>query len=233
MRILFLDVETTGLNPLEDRVVEIGANLYCTDTKRTLRSCSFLTTDDTIKISPQITAINKISQEMLDKNGVDFKSVLPLLTDNFVRRSDFLCAHNAPFDRGFLEAELKRFGYPIWNKPWIDTCVDLPFPETLTTRKLTYLAVEHGFLNPFPHTALSDVLTTQKILGEYDVAKIISRSETPNITIVALVDYANREKASKRGYRWAAGTKRWMKVIKETELALEREAAGFEIEVLK
>lgn len=231
MKVVFLDVETTGLDPSKDRVVEIGAALYCAVQERVLRAINFLVNDDTIKISEEITAINGISQAMLDESGVDFHSVLPLLTDNFVDKATYLCAHNAPFDRAFLEAELKRFNYAVWEKPWIDTSVDLPLPKTITTRKLTHLAAEHDFVNPFPHTAMSDVLTMQKIFSKYSFGKIVERQASPNVLVTALVDYANREKASSKGFRWNAEKKKWQKNLKQTDFIVEQPVWDFEVQV--
>lgn len=232
MKILFVDTETTGLSPEQDRVVEIGASLYCALTQRLIRSICFITTDDTVKISPEISKINHITQEMLEKYGVNYKSVFSLLRDNFVSHCDFLCAHNAPFDRSFLEAELKRAGMDNWDRPWIDTSVDLPFASSITTRKLTHLAAEHGFLNPFPHTALSDVLTMYRVFSNYKIADIVKRQSSPNLTITAMVDYATREKAAKRGFRWNPDKKRWLKIIKEVELEYEKAKCDFEIMVV-
>lgn len=231
MRILFLDTETTGLDPKVDRVVEIGASLYCAEEKRVLRSAGFFTNDDTIKISPEISAINKIYQATLDTWAVDFKSIFDLLENNFVKKANYLCAHNAPFDKKFIEAELDRMNRPAWTLPWIDTSVDLPYPERMTTRKLTHLACEHEFLNPFPHTALSDTLTCQRIFSMYKLGDILVRAQSPNITVRACVDYANREKASKRGYRWNPGEKKWLKNIKQFDLEKELKDCGFEVEV--
>lgn len=231
MKILFIDCETTGLSPTADRIVEIGASLYCATSDRLVRSICFITHDDTIQISPEISAINKISQQMLDEYGVDFKSVFYLLRDNFVGKADYICAHNAPFDKSFIEAELDRASLPFWTKPWIDTAVDIPYPTTMTTRKLVYLAAEHNFLNPFPHTALSDVLTTYKVFSQYLLTEIERRQKSPTIQIRAEVDYANREKASKRGYRWNPTFKKWLKNIKEFELENERKSSDFSISI--
>ncbi len=233
MRILFLDCETTGLNPKVDRIVEIGASLYCSDSERLLRTISFITDDGTIKISPEISAINKITQEMLNNENTDFASVFSLLEDNFVARCDYLCAHNSPFDKAFIEAELSRAGYAIWERPWIDTAVDIPYPSSMQTRKLVHLASEHSFVNPFPHTALSDVLTMYRVFKSYPIADIIKRQGSPTILIRAEVDYANREKASKRGYRWNPVLKRWQKNIKAMELELEQSSSDFQISIEK
>lgn len=233
MKILFVDCETTGLAPDSDRVVELGCVLYCTEEKRIIRSMCFILNDGEIKITEEITKVNFISQGCLEKYSFGLKAYLEFITDAFVEQADYICAHNAPFDKAFIEAELKRVGLSKWERPWIDTCVDIPYSDNISTRKLSYLAVEHGFLNPFPHTALSDALTTCILFNKYLLTDIIARKNTPNITIRAMVDYNTREKASKRGYRWEPSSKRWLKQIKENELASEKEKSDFQIEVLK
>lgn len=231
MKVLFLDVETTGLDHKSDRVVEIGASLYCTIQHRVLKSICFLTADDTVKITAEISSINKITQKMLERDAVTYNSILKTLTEAFVESADYLCAHNATFDKSFLESELERAKLPKWEKPWLDTLTDIPYPESITTRKLTHLAAEHNFLNPFPHTAMSDVLTTQKIFSHYKIDDIVKRSKTPNVIIWALVDYASRDKAKKFSFRYEPTSKRWYKKMKQDEFEKEKSKYDFNIKI--
>ena len=105
-------------------------------------------------------------------------------------------------------------------------------PPAITTRKLTHLAAEHGFLNPFPHRAVSDVLTMLKVLSHYDIAPVLESARQPSFTVKACVSYDDREKAKARGYRWDAARKIWTKIVKGHRLNDEIEACKPEFAVV-
>ena len=189
-------------------------------------------------ISAEITAITGITQEDIDIYSEPWIQVLRGM-NNMALRADAIVAHNGTgFDKPMLLAHLDRLDTPqaphldFWRGPWIDTCIDVDYPPSITTRKLTHLAAEHGFLNPFAHRAVSDVLTMLKVLAHYDIGPVLESSRQPNVTLRALVSYDDREKAKGRGYRWDAGTKSWRKTLKAHRVEEERAACGFPVEVL-
>ncbi len=102
----------------------------------------------------------------------------------------------------------------------------------ITVRKLTYLAADHKIINPFSHRAVFDVMTMLMVLSEYDPGEVLRYSASPSITIQAKVSYEDRAKASSRGYRWEAETKRWVKTIKQFQLDKEQREAMFNVIVL-
>ena len=119
-RHVVLDVETTGFSPLRgDRIIEIGivelANYQ--PTGKEFQQCF----DPGQKLSSRITQITGIRDHDLagkPKFG-DPKYVRELV--DFIGRSDII-AHNAGFDRRFLNAELARVGAKEFpEKRWIDT----------------------------------------------------------------------------------------------------------------
>lgn len=106
-RLVFLDTETTGLEPVEEhRVIELA----CLEMKArvlTGEQCRWL-------LDPQ----REIDLDAVRIHGItnaDLKG-RPLFTEiagafiEFVRGS-VLVMHNAPFDLGFIKAELERAGY--------------------------------------------------------------------------------------------------------------------------
>lgn len=101
------DLETTGLSPTRDRVIEIGA--VRVDVDGTLSRFSTLI-NPSIPISPRITSITGITNEMIAE--------APRFTDAAYQFLDFcrnskLVAHNARFDLGFLQESLARCGLPL------------------------------------------------------------------------------------------------------------------------
>ena len=92
------------------------------------------------------------------------------------------------------------------KRPWIDTCTDVPYPPSVGSRTLRYLAADHLFINPFPHRAIFDVMTMLTVLSHYNVEEIAVLAKSPVIHVQAKVGYDEREKAKARGYMWEGQT---------------------------
>lgn len=231
---LGVDFETTGLNVKEDRIIEVGAVLWDTIRKRPLTILNELVWDDTYPELPsEVVSITGITEDDLKKYGRRPLEVLCALLA-IAGEADLLVAHNGTnFDKPLLEAELERVGaHPSEPLEWIDSSVDVPYPESVSTRKLTHLAAEHGFVNPFAHRAVFDVLTMLHIMSKYDAKEILALSKSPSITIRAVVTFAEKEQARTRGYRWNAEQKWWVKTVKEVNLEKEM-TAPFKIQILE
>lgn len=228
-----LDVETTGLSPDADVITEVGVVLWDWELKTpVLFYNSFVKTGRII--SPELIKLTGITTEMCDAHGKEEEDIL-LDVDKLLVKADYLCAHNAPFDKSFLSALYARNGKKLKDIPTIDTTVDVPFPENITARKLTHLAAEHGFVNPFAHRAVTDVLTMLQILGKYDLDQIIASATTPNILVKASTTYEQRALPKALGFRWNADKNAWVKSIKVNMFMQEQlkcEKAGFSIREL-
>jgi len=227
MRILCLDVESTGLNPEKDQITEWGAALYDSDTKQPVRVSGFLIKG--VFISEEITRITHITQSMVDTYGVSPEAGLSAIY-GLAQQAEYLLAHNAKFDKGFLDAEAKRQGRSPITLPWIDSRVDLP-PEAYTKGKsasLRYLAADHGFCYD-AHRAVNDVLATLKLFAMYDLDTIIRRSNIPNVEVRAVVEYADRLLAKERSYYWSPERKHWFKPLKLDEVEHEKAEAPFPV----
>jgi len=117
---LVLDTETTGLDPLTgDRVIEIAA-IEIVNLLPTGRSFHTLL-DPEREIPPEATRIHGFTAEML-RGKPRFPEVVAAF-HGFLG-DDPIIAHNAPFDFGFLDAELRRAGHPpLDRKRMVDTLV--------------------------------------------------------------------------------------------------------------
>jgi len=227
MRILCLDVESTGLNPEKDQITEWGAALYDSDTKQPVRVSGFLIKG--VFISEEITRITHITQSMVDTYGVSPEAGLAAIY-GLAQQAEYLCGHNFQFDRSFLDAEAKRQGKALITLPHIDTRTDLP-PEAYKKGKsasLKYLCCDHKIYFT-AHRAVSDVLATLELLGQYDIREVIERSRIPNVEVRAVVDYSERLLAKERSYYWFAELKQWRKPMKLSEVDAEKVAAPFSV----
>jgi DNA polymerase-3 subunit epsilon len=228
-----IDLETTGLDKETCSIIEIGFAVWDTERKKILTTESILVSGS--EIPHDIAELTGIWQMDADMFGL---GIVPSLSRLFffMEACHYAVAHNGnEFDKPFLMAECERAGMldKLPNIPWIDTSIDVPYPDSITTRKLTYLAAEHGYVNRYQHRAVFDVLAMFAVLENYDIKEVIKRSESQSILIKAGVSYDTRELAKARGYRWNAERKEWHKVIKECDLSREFKESEFKITVLE
>ncbi|HEY3812154.1 MAG TPA: DNA polymerase III subunit epsilon [Caulobacteraceae bacterium] len=117
-REIILDTETTGLDPQSGhRLIEIGC-IEIEDLLPTGRSFH-KTIDPERRIDPDAIRVHGITDEMV-RGKPKFDAVCDELID-FIGDAPIV-AHNAAFDRGFVNFELERCGRaPIVEAKWIDT----------------------------------------------------------------------------------------------------------------
>ena len=111
------DTETTGLHSDSDFLIEIGAVKF---------TCAgeLSRYDQLIKppvpITPFLTNLTHITNEMV-QDMPQANRVLPDFMRFLGDSKTILLAHNAPFDLGFVNAELARISYPCIPNKCIDT----------------------------------------------------------------------------------------------------------------
>ncbi len=232
MLILGMDLETTGLSMELDKITELGAVLWDTDRKKPVRIYStFVWHKEKPPITKEIEDLTGITEEDLALYGISFYDAYQQF-DLMVQQADYIVAHNgAMFDKPMLEAHCSGYDLPLPVKPWLDTSKDIPYPEKITTRRLSYLATEHNFLNPFPHRAVFDVLTMLKVLSCYSIEDVISYSQMKDITLQAEVSYALKDLAKEKGFYWQAEKKMWLKTVKQDRVAKFLEQCKFRVNI--
>jgi DNA polymerase-3 subunit alpha (Gram-positive type) len=115
-KFIVFDLETTGLSPEYDEVIEFGANIYNYKTGESTRHDILIKPKN--KISAFTTELTHITNEMLDDKEpieVAFKKIYELISGGI------LVAHNANFDFNFLNCLSQRLGYGELTNTVIDT----------------------------------------------------------------------------------------------------------------
>lgn len=152
-----LDLETTGPDPLIDRIVEVGIVRFSLDSD--LSEFSTLINPKR-RINPDAVKIHGITMEMTAESPY-IEDVLDDISD-FIKDS-VLVIQNPPFDLTFLEAVYNRLGTMPDNLQAFDT-VRLSrrvFPD-LNNHKLATVA-HHIGMDFSPHRALSDARACMNI----------------------------------------------------------------------
>ncbi len=161
MREIVFDTETTGLERLEDRVIEIGG-VEMVNKFPTGRTFHKFINPEGRQVHPDALAIHGISNEqLLDK---------PTFADIIDEFSEFfdgaiLVAHNAMFDLGFINAELARIGRPeIAVDRIVDTLALARRKHPMGPNSLDALCKRYGIDNT--HRKLHGALLDSEILAD-------------------------------------------------------------------
>lgn len=228
-----LDIETSGLDFQKDHIFEIGFSIREFYPKtgfgwspRSLRQNTLYIWEEEFPdpIPEENSNIHKLTSKFLKEVGSSYKYQFSNLQNALTLYNvDIILAHNGlAFDKPFLEAKGLKL-----DLPWVDSKTHIKYPADCKNNNLLYLAAYHGFLNPFPHQAVSDVETVFKIVQKYDFEKICKRAKEPWILIKADVKFDGKEFARVRGFQWNPTAKHWEKNIPESELKAEEKEAPF------
>lgn len=164
-RFAVIDVETTGLDPHADRVLEIGVSLR---DHRFNQVAAWSTLINPHLENITATEIHGITQDMLD-GAPTFGEIIDELSE--VLNGCVLLAHNASFDAGFLTTEAHRAYQQLGiecHHPFVDDIVCTKemagtLLETDRTR-LMHLTADLGVTNDLPHSALADAVATGDVV---------------------------------------------------------------------
>jgi DNA polymerase-3 subunit epsilon len=117
MRQIVLDTETTGLDPKQGhRIIEVAAIEM--DGRKISDRTFHRYLNPEREIDEGAAAVHGLTLERL-QNEAKFAEIAPALLE-FIAGAQ-LIIHNAPFDIGFLNAELTLAGLPTLSNPVIDT----------------------------------------------------------------------------------------------------------------
>lgn len=152
-----LDLETTGLSPVRDRMLEIGAVKVeageVTGTYETL-------IDPCIDIPERITDLTGITAEMTVGCPQIREAVEGFLD---FAEEQVLLGHNLIFDYSFMKQNIQNLG-GSFERRGIDTLTIARgcLPE-LPSRSLDQVAAHFGIVQEHHHRALDDAMTTARI----------------------------------------------------------------------
>ncbi len=222
---LILDFETTGIDPNEDSIIEIGLLEFALpdDGREPQILNMYGALEDPGKpLSPEIQKLTGLNDELLRGHRIGWDFVRGI-----TERAAIIIAHNADFDRGFAERRPELAGL---SSHWACSMKHIDWEgKGFRTRALNYLAADHGFVNAFAHRALFDCATTFRLIAPY-LPELIQRSYLREVRIAAVAaPFEVKDKLRSNRYRWDNQKRVWFKDVLEDALDGEREFLKSEV----
>ena len=225
---LLLDLETTGLDPLEDEILELAMLPFTYGLDGTLYGAGEPFTgfqQPSRPIPPAVTELTGITDALVAGHRLDPEAVAA-----FAARADLIVAHNAGFDRRFAE----RLAPVFAQKPWACSLAGVDWAgEGFEGTRLGYLAMRCGLFFG-GHRALHDCEATLAILarplpksGVTGLARLLESARQASWRIWAAdAPFDCKDRLKARGYRWngeaTAGQPRaWYRDVAEAEREAE------------
>jgi len=225
--IVFLDTETTGVNRTNDKIIELALKIATFE-----KSSGMIVSIDQVyesfndpgeEISQEITMLTGISNEMIQDQSIDWSMV-----DTILKDADIVVAHNASFDRAFVE----KHSSVSPNKIWACSINDIDWlSRGFSSFKQELLCYWHGFYFE-AHRAMNDVDALIHLLTHpsYDidrpVLELIENSQKPTYIIFATnfnYDPVKKDIVKANKYKWNPDEKIWYKNVTFDILESEKE----------
>jgi DNA polymerase-3 subunit epsilon len=210
-QLLIIDTETTGLDPQQHLLCEIGAVLFSVADRAVLLQLSFLLP----VVTNEAEAINGISPQ-LSQQLLPTAQAMALL-HALVNQADALVAHNAGFDRGWLDPLFCSAGLPI--KPWICTCEGISWEDLKPNPSLQTLALAHGVPVWSAHRALTDCIYLAQVLERTsNLEDKLAGGLLPRRLVAADLPFDRKEEAKAAGFRWQPDRKLWLRRLTDGQI---------------
>jgi len=218
---ILLDVETTGLAQQKDEVIEIGMVKfdYLPDCRIAGIKDVFSSFNEPSEPIPlEVTALTGITNEMVAGQRIDETAV-----SSFVQDAVIIIAHNASFDRKFVE----RY-WPIFRKKaWGCSATEVEWRKHgFEGSRLGYLLNGAGFFHQ-AHRAVDDCHALLEILalnlpttGTPALAALLERARKKTMRVWAEQSpFDLKDSLRRRGYRWSDGRPRsWYVDVDESSM---------------
>ena len=220
---LVVDVETTGLDPQIDNVIELAMRRFRYDDDGNIveiGECRTWREDPGIPLPADITRLTGITDADLKGEHIDDVAVMKIVDD-----VDLVIAHNAAFDRPMMEKRLPHMA----GRPWACSCNGIDWRAAgFEGRSLGYLAMQAGWFFD-GHRAQSDVDAVIELLRHEGTDGIpllyeLNENALADSHLIEAIGsaIATKDALRLRGYRWNAPGKVWWREIFDANLLAEQ-----------
>ena len=232
-RVLVLDTETTGLDARSEKIIELAMLAVDVDTATGLPVGEVEIYEDFEDpgkpIPPAIVQITGIDSAMVQGHRLNDARV-----NEMVARADLIVAHNAGFDRPFVEARLPVFA----GKSWACSFAGIDWKaQGAGSAKLEFLAHEAGWFYD-AHRAQVDCHALLQVLArplpkdpQTGLACLMAAAQNTRYKLRAVgAPFDSKDKLKARGYRWDGEGRVWSTTLPSHE-ALQVEGAWLKEQV--
>ena len=233
IRVAVVDTETTGLDPQRDRIIELSM-LVVNINLTTGRPCGEVLRyggleDPQRPIPTEVVKLTGINDSMVAGHRIDDAPI-----EMALHTVDVVVAHNAGFDRKFMELRWPFFA----NMAWGCSVQDIPWKALgHGSVKLEFLAYEMGWfydahraeidcravlsllsqplgLNTDPSTSQTNALTGWQLLWQ--------SVQQPTLRVQANGSpFESKDALRQAGYRWDAEDRVWYRLLSSSLMAQE------------
>jgi DNA polymerase-3 subunit epsilon len=231
-RVIVLDTETTGLDSKTESIIELAMLSVLVDAVSGLPvgpvSIYESFEDPGKPIPAQITEITGIDDAMVKGQRIDDAAVTAM-----VQQADLVVAHNAGFDRPFVEARFPVFAAKAWGCSFQG--IDWK-KEGSGSAKLEFLASERGWFYDAHRAqvdchALLQVLASTLADGQTGLSRLLTGAGQTRYKLRATgAPFEAKDKLKSRGYRWDGEGRVWWCSLGSDAL-LDAECAWLRAEV--
>lgn len=234
---MFLDVETTGLDPKASEIIEMAIMPFEYDTHARIVAVGaplHQFNEPVDAIPSEITAITGLTDELVAGHALDLGAI-----EAFVGRADIILAHNAAFDRPFAE----RLSPIFAAKAWGCTMCDVPWKdEGIEGRRLSDLLSNFQYFFD-AHRAVDDCEAGIALLtmtlprsGVRILQRLLEVARRPTWRLFAEgASFDIKDVLKHRGYKWngepSIGPKSWWRDVDAS--VVEEERAYLRSEIFK
>ena len=223
----FLDVETTGLDKRNDQIIELAVKVViveiCSGKIVSIEGDYESYNDPGFEISDRITQLTGIKNKDIKGRAIVWGHV-----DDLISNVDLIVAHNANFDRSFVD----RNSVISVKKVWSCSVNDIDWLKRgFSSSKQELLCYWHGFFFD-AHRAMNDIdalinlLTHSSYTSNRPIIELIENSQKLQYIILAEnFPYNEKKKESikRNKYQWNPERKVWYKNVSEDSLEAEKE----------
>lgn len=168
MKIVFLDTETGGINPLTSSLLSLGLVIWEDGNIKIKKE--FFIKEDKYNVTPKAMEINNINLDELKKKGIEKlkikQEIVKIIKENFNEKA-ILAGHNVSFDISFLKKIFTEEEFQeIFSYRSIDTASILKYisiKKNLSLNSLDDAIKYYNLKIEKRHTALEDAIVTAKI----------------------------------------------------------------------
>lgn len=231
-----VDVETTGLDPVRDKIIEFCGVPFEFERESgrilTVGAAASYLEDPGRPIPAEITRLTSITDAMVAGHAIDEAAVAAMLTD-----VGLVVAHNAGFDRPFVDRRLAAFKGKAW------ACSQREVPWKLFgagSGALEFLMMKQCGLFFDGHRADADCHAVLRLLqepfgdGTLPMRMLLESARAASYKLWAIAaPFDKKDVLKQRRYRWSGGEggspKAWYTSVSEGELAEEQRWLSAEV----